>query len=156
MISAYNWLKTIFSFQKPTFRNCCEMIPYFKLIICNQNERIPSYHFAKKTEFRIFNNSWLMSSSIWTCRILKICFYFLPLRLHAENNNIYSIFKTSKSISYRGHNPMMSWLILINKKILNKQESFCLVEKFVKIRNWRLKIRETMWWTVHKKTKIIP
>lgn len=50
MISVYDF----FFLQKPTFRNCCEMIAYFKLIIITMNILMP-YHFTK-TEFRNFTN----------------------------------------------------------------------------------------------------
>ena len=42
------------------------------------------------------------SSSIWTGRILNICFDFFQLR-STENNNKYSKFDMSKSMRYQGH-----------------------------------------------------
>ena len=45
----------------------------------------------------------LGSASIWTCRISNICFDFFQLRLPEAKNNKYSIFDTSKSMSYQGH-----------------------------------------------------
>ena len=59
------------------------------------------------------------SSSIWMCRISNICFDFLKFHLPSENNNKYSKFNTSKSMSYQGQ--MVRSLHMHNAKECNSR-----------------------------------
>ena len=90
MISVYDF----FFLQKPTFRNCCEMIAYFK-IIHNHNEYPDAPSFYKKTRFDWWKNSSKFGIRQW--EFVKPC------------GEQYIKTKNSNTLDFCGHLPDSSF-----------------------------------------------